>query len=81
MKNYVGFKLLPSYHKFPLSDEKYRNVFEFANENKLIILTHTWGGSIYDGENEVEKILKKYKNLILISGHSLHGNLKKQLNL
>jgi len=76
---YVGLKLLPDYHKIPLSDKKYKPVFEFADKNKLIVLTHTWGRSIYDGADEVEKILKKYKNLILILGHSIHGDWEKAI--
>lgn len=71
---YVGFKLLPDYHKVPLSDKRYEAVFEFANEHNLIVLTHTWGGSIYDGLEEVEKVLKRYKNILLLLGHSLHGD-------
>jgi len=78
---YAGFKLLPDYHKVPLSDEKYRPVFEFADENKLIILSHTWGGSIYDGADEVEKILKKYKDFTFILGHSIHGQWKKAIEI
>ncbi|MGC8977285.1 MAG: amidohydrolase family protein [Candidatus Ratteibacteria bacterium] len=76
---YVGFKLLPDYHRVCLSDDRYKDVFEFADKNKLIVLTHTWGGSVYDGEEEVEKILKKFKNLTLILGHSLHGEWEKAI--
>ena len=76
---YVGFKLLPDYHGVCLSDSRYREVFEFADKNKLIVLTHTWRGSIYDGADEVEKIIKKYKNLTLILGHSLHGDWDKAI--
>jgi predicted TIM-barrel fold metal-dependent hydrolase len=76
---YVGFKLLSDYHRVSLSDKRYRKVFEFADKNKLIVLAHTWGGSIYDGAQEVEKILKKYKNLILILGHSIHSDWEKSI--
>lgn len=78
---YIGFKLLPDYHKVSLSDDRYREVFEFANENGLIVLTHTWGGSIYDGAEEVEKILKRYKNLILLMGHSIHGDWESAIRI
>ncbi len=78
---YVGFKLLPDYHRVSLSDYRYKKVFEFANKNKLIVLTHTWGGSSYDGAEEVEKIIKKYRNLILILGHSIHGDWKKTIEI
>ncbi len=78
---YVGFKLLPDYHRVPLSDKRYEDVFEFANENSLIVLTHTWGGSIYSGAEEVEEVLKRYKSLILLLGHSLHGDWESAVKL
>ncbi|MGB9678057.1 MAG: amidohydrolase family protein, partial [Candidatus Ratteibacteria bacterium] len=34
---YVGFKLLPDYHRVCLSDDRYKDVFEFADKNKLIV--------------------------------------------
>ncbi|MCX8082368.1 MAG: amidohydrolase family protein [bacterium] len=69
---YKGFKLLSDYHLVALSDERYRMVFEYADSNGSIILAHTWARSIYDGSEEVEKILKKYKKIRFIAGHSLH---------
>lgn len=78
---YVGFKFLPDYHGIPLSDKRNKNVFAFADENRLLVLTHTWGGSIYDGAEEVEKIAKKYKRLKLILGHSIHGDWDKAIEI
>lgn len=78
---YVGFKLLPDYHKYPLSGERYRNVFEYADSNELIVLTHTWGGSVYDGAEEVEKILKKYRKMKFLLGHSIHGDWTRAIEL
>ncbi|MCM8821072.1 MAG: hypothetical protein NC932_03890, partial [Candidatus Omnitrophica bacterium] len=76
---YVGFKLLPDYHKYPLSGERYRGVFEYADSNGIMVLTHTWGGSVYDGATEIEKILKKYRKIKLLSGHSIHGDWEKAI--
>ncbi|MCM8833336.1 MAG: amidohydrolase family protein [Candidatus Omnitrophica bacterium] len=78
---FVGFKLLPDYHKVPLSDRRYKNIFDFADEKGIIILSHTWGGSIYNGPIEVEKILKKYKKIKLILGHSLHSAWDKTIEI
>lgn len=78
---FVGFKLLCDYHRIALSDKRYETVFEFANEKEIIILSHTGGGSIYDGEMEVEKVLKKYKKIKLILGHSLHGAWDKAIEI
>lgn len=78
-KIFVGFKLLPDYHRVCLSDKRYEIIFKYGEENGSIILTHTWGGSFYDGEVEVEKILKKYKKIKLILGHSLHSSWEKAI--
>lgn len=78
---YVGFKFLPSYHEICLSDEKNKVVWEFADTNKLMVLTHTWGGSKYDGPEEIRKIAEKYTNLTLILGHSCHGEWDKAISL
>ncbi|MCM8820415.1 MAG: amidohydrolase family protein, partial [Candidatus Omnitrophica bacterium] len=43
------------------------------------VLTHTWGGSVYDGATEIEKILKKYRKIKLLSGHSIHGDWEKAI--
>ncbi|MCX8082737.1 MAG: amidohydrolase family protein [bacterium] len=78
---YVGFKFLADYHKHPLSGERYRNVLEYADSNGLIVLSHTWGGSGYDGAEEVEKILKKYKKMKLLLGHSIHGDWENAIEI
>ncbi|HOL21844.1 MAG TPA: TatD family hydrolase [bacterium] len=76
---YVGFKLLPDYHRYYLSGEVYNSVFEYADSNGMIVLTHTWGGSVYDGAEEIEKVLKRYRKLKLLLGHSIHGDWKKAI--
>lgn len=78
---FVGFKLLPDYHKYPLSGERYKDVFEYADSNKLIVLSHTWGGSSFDGADEVEKILKKYKKMTFLLGHSIHGDWERAIDI
>ncbi len=70
---YVGLKLHPPAHKTPLTDEKYRRALEFADSRELPVLSHTWGGDKFCGEDEVRKIAGKYKKAKLILGHSLHG--------
>jgi len=71
---YAGLKLLPDYHKVRLSDERYRRAFEFADERGLIVLTHTWGGSTYDGPKEVSIVAERYPNVRLLLGHSFNSD-------
>jgi len=71
---YVGLKLLPDYHKVPISAEPYRRALEFADERGLLVLSHTWGGSNCDGEAEVRRVAERYPNLRLLMGHSLNDH-------
>ncbi len=70
---YVGLKFLPDYHRVRLSDEPYRRALEFANERKLLVLTHTWGGSNYDGPDEVRRIAGTFQNAVFLLGHCFNS--------
>ena len=78
---YVGLKLLPDYHRVPISNIAYKSVWNFAEEKSLIVLVHTWGGSIYDGPEEVRKIAEKYHKVKILMGHSCHGEWDKAIRL
>ncbi len=71
---YVGFKMLSDYHRHPLSSPRYRPVWEMADSKKLIVLAHTWGGSQYDGYEEICKVASSYPNAKILLGHSIHGD-------
>lgn len=70
---YVGFKFLCDYYSVKLSDNVHAPYFEYADRHGLFILSHTWKG-IYNGPDEAEKILEKYRNLVFIAGHSFHDD-------
>lgn len=72
-EEFVGFKLHPNWHKYPLTGDYYTPVYEYANANHCIILTHTWGHSPYCGPKLVEKVVRKYPAIALIMGHSCCG--------
>ena len=42
---YLGFKFLPTYHRYPIDGENYRPALEFANAHGRVILIHTWGNN------------------------------------
>lgn len=71
---YVGFKFLSDYHGRRLSDDGYRPAWELADARGLLVLLHTWGGSTYDGYEEVRKVAERYTNARIIVGHSIHGD-------
>jgi uncharacterized protein len=70
---YAGLKLHPDAHKIALTDSRYAGALEFAEKRGLLVLSHTWGGSAYCGAGHVKEIAKRYGNLKLILGHSIHG--------
>ena len=77
---YIGFKFLPVYHNVSLADERYRLALDFAEERNLAVLSHTWGGTACSPK-EVGEILKEYKNLQFILGHSSPGALDEAIEL
>ncbi|MFH2069241.1 MAG: TatD family hydrolase [Candidatus Omnitrophota bacterium] len=78
---FVGFKFLSDYHQVALTDETNKPVFEFADRNELLVLIHTWGGSRYNGPEQVRKIAETYSKATLILGHSCHGEWEKAIAL
>jgi len=74
-RNFIGLKFLPNYHNTALDGEGYAEALEFADKNGLIVLSHTWGDKPHNSMKEVGNVLKRYKNLIFIMGHSAPGDL------
>ena len=69
---YVGFKLLASYWKIPLTDSSYNPVWEYANKHHLPILLHTWNDK-YNSPAMLIETVKQYPNAIFLLGHSGGG--------
>jgi predicted TIM-barrel fold metal-dependent hydrolase len=70
---YVGFKFLSDYHGYAITHERYREVLEFADRRRLLVLMHTWGGSGCNGPAQVRQVAEKYRNVAFVLGHSCHG--------
>lgn len=80
-ERFIGFKLLPEYHMTPLSDANYKRLFAVADESALLVLIHTWGGSAYNAPAQIEGVLKNYKRLKLLMGHSAPGEAEAAIRL
>lgn len=78
---YVGFKFLSDYHGYALTDARYEPAWDMADGRKLLVLLHTWGGSLYDGPVPIRKIAEKYHNVKILLGHSCHGEWNKAIEL
>jgi predicted TIM-barrel fold metal-dependent hydrolase len=77
----VGFKFLSDYHEFPVTDERYRPAWEYADEHELLLLLHTWGKSPYDGAAVVRQAAERYPRVKLLLGHSIHDDWQAAIRL
>ena len=78
---YVGLKLLSDYHHFPVTHERYEPAWRLADDRRLLVLLHTWGGSRFDGPAVVREAAAKYPNATILMGHSCHGEWDKAVAL
>lgn len=69
-RRFVGIKLHPDLHQYPLTGPRYQAVWAFAAETHAPILTHTAAGSSYDGPEEVEAIARDYPDAVILAGHA-----------
>ena len=80
-RGFVGFKLMPDYHAYPLDGPLYEPVLEYADARGLLILIHTWGMSPFDSPRQVANVAQKYPNAVLLMGHSGYGEWEASLAL
>ncbi len=65
-----GFKIHPSLHGYPANGENLRPMWEYANEKRLPILSHTWGGDRTCSPGVLGKLAEKYPNVPVLLGHA-----------
>ena len=78
---FIGFKFLCDYYQIPLTDKRHKPYFEYADEKELLILSHTWSNSKFNGISQVKKVLNQYPNLIFLAGHSFKNDWEKAAEL
>lgn len=78
---YKGFKFLADYYGVPLNADCHTPYWNYANENGLLCLCHTWGGSPCDGAGNVRAIAERWPNVKLIVAHSIHGDWNSAIQL
>lgn len=69
----VGIKIHPSLHGRAMDCDRYRPVWERAHEQKLLVLSHTWGKSGGCGAEDVRKVVERFPEVRLLLGHSCYG--------
>jgi len=74
-QGFVGIKLHPGTHLYPIDGVNYLYAYKYADENKWPVLIHTWGER---DVRTITEIAKSYPNAIFIMGHS-GGDLKSMI--
>lgn len=76
---FLGLKLHPSSHNTSLESSAYSEAMALANERKMPVLIHTWGGTQFCGPAQISSLAARYPNAVLILGHSLYGAWKEAI--
>lgn len=77
----VGFKIHPVMHARPADSDAYRPVWERANSERWMVLSHTWGADGGCGADDMRKVAERYPDVRLILGHSCYGAWEKAIRL
>ena len=71
-----GIKIHPSFHLVSADNELYDNIWRYADEHGVILLSHTWDISLtnpvqkYSYPTRFEKFVKRYPGVRFILAHS-----------
>lgn len=64
-------KVHPEFHSYPLDGPQYEQIWRFAEERKIPVLTHTWGfGRGFDHPDQGDSVAERHPNLPLVFGHA-----------
>lgn len=75
-KAVAGIKIHPSWHSCYPHDIKYKKLWDFAEQNQLPVLTHSWNPEVANKSQKFsdpflfESIIKKHPDLNLILAHA-----------
>ena len=67
---FQGFKTLTSYWGTPITDKRFKPMWDYAARHRLPVLSHTWGGSGFDTPAMFRKLAGRYPRVHFILGHS-----------
>lgn len=67
---FVGIKVHPSLHRYPVSGARYASVWSFAERTGCPVLSHTGHGSEYDGPAAFDPVADRHPAAQIILGHA-----------
>ena len=71
-RGFVGVKFHPDMHSYQLTGDRYVSALEYAARRRLLLLTHTWGGSQFCAPKLVAELAEKYPGATFLLGHAPH---------
>ena len=72
--NVVGVKIHPATHECAVTHPRYQPMWERANADRLMVLSHTWGGDANCGCAPMRAVAERYPDVRLLLGHSCYGD-------
>lgn len=69
-ERFVGIKVHPSLHRYPVTGARYDAVWAFAAETGCPVLSHSEHRSAYDAPSLFETVATKYPRAAVILGHA-----------
>ncbi len=67
---FVGIKLHPDLHEYPLTGQRYDPVWEYSARTGCPVLTHTWFGSPFDTPALLTEVAQRHGDITVLIGHS-----------
>lgn len=73
---FAGIKIHPAIHAVAPEDSRYQALWEYANQHRLVVLTHSWSpdpnkpSQNLSTPDHFAAVLEKYSHLQLILGHA-----------
>jgi predicted TIM-barrel fold metal-dependent hydrolase len=67
---FVGLKLHPDLHGYPLTGSRYEPVWAYAEATGTPVLCHTWYGSPHDDPAHVARVAERHPDVVLLAGHA-----------
>ncbi len=66
---FVGFKILCSYWQVPCTDQRFKPIWEYAQQHRLPVLMHTWSDP-FNSPAMFRDLLREYPDISFLFGHS-----------
>ncbi|SCL26647.1 hypothetical protein GA0070624_3347 [Micromonospora rhizosphaerae] len=67
---FIGIKLHPSLHEYPVPGPAYGPAWEFAAATGRPVLSHTWTGSAYDDPAMLAAVAERHPDVTILLGHA-----------